>query len=235
MKPAAPLSSPGIWKRAGSAFAQTAQLLELFLHSEGRAPPPARRSASTATPSRSAPGSPRPAPNTAPANCPTPTYAWSPPSSTGTGRPRTLSRPPWRRQPGPFHTLRVHTAAHRRDRRGSSRWPPCWASSAHTPRSSAGRRRRPGGGAREPANEASCSRTSPGRGPRPRRSPRPGHPPRLPAPRGPPGSRHHPRRRPGHRRGPAPDRRPNERQRQRPPACHGAPTIGRSPQGSPAR
>ncbi|MFF4214559.1 Helicase associated domain protein [Streptomyces sp. NPDC001796] len=62
-------------------------------------PPPARRSASTATPSRSAPGSPRPATDTAPASSPTTTYAWLLLCSKGTGRPRTPFLPSWCRHP----------------------------------------------------------------------------------------------------------------------------------------
>ncbi|MET7854924.1 hypothetical protein ABZT48_43830 [Streptomyces avermitilis] len=53
-------------RRTRRSFEQTVQLLELFLHRERRAPPPARRSASTATRSRSAPGSPKPAPKQLP-------------------------------------------------------------------------------------------------------------------------------------------------------------------------
>ncbi len=60
-------------------------------------PPPARPSVSTATPSRSAPGSPRPAPSTAKATSPPTTQLLSPPSSTETGAPPAPSRPLWRR------------------------------------------------------------------------------------------------------------------------------------------
>jgi hypothetical protein len=80
--PAAPSSRPcSCWNSSCTARA---------------APPqPARASASTATPSRSAPGWPRPAPSTAPASSPKNTPAWSLRCSTGTGRPRTPSPPSW--------------------------------------------------------------------------------------------------------------------------------------------
>ncbi|MFI0813929.1 hypothetical protein [Streptomyces echinatus] len=82
-------------RRTRRTFEETVQLLELFLHREGRVPAARETVRVDGDTVKLGVWLSKAATGTAPASSPSITSAWSPPCSRGIGRPRTPCRPFW--------------------------------------------------------------------------------------------------------------------------------------------